>query len=60
MRAQRRFSMLQVGQEVVLMSFPGRFRIVAVDGDVLTIENDTGIRKQVLSRAVRVMAPKPA
>ena len=50
--------MLEVGQEVVLMSFPGRFRVVAVDGDVITIENDTGIRKQVLSRAVRVMAPK--
>jgi hypothetical protein len=50
--------MLEVGQEVVLMSFPGRFRVVEVDGEVLTIENDTGIRKQVLSRAVRVMAPK--
>jgi hypothetical protein len=50
--------MVEVGQEVVLMSFPGRFRVVEVDGDVLTIENDAGIRKQVLSRAVRVMAPK--
>jgi hypothetical protein len=50
--------MLEVGQEVVLMSFPGRFRVVEVDGEVLTIENDTGIRKQVLARAVRVMAPK--
>jgi hypothetical protein len=50
--------MLQVGQEVVLMSFPGRFRVVAVDGEVITIENDTGIRKQVLSRSVRVMPPK--
>ena len=51
--------MLQVGQEVVLMSFPGRFRVLAVDGEVITIENDAGIRKQVLSRAVRVMAPRP-
>ena len=50
--------MLQVGQEVVLMSFPGRFRVVAVDGEVITIENDTGIRKQVLAQAVRVMPPK--
>ena len=50
--------MLQVGQEVVLMSFPGRFRVVAVDGEVLTIENDTGIRKKVLAQAVRVMPPK--
>lgn len=50
--------MLEVGQEVVLMSFPGRFRIVEVDGQVLTIENDTGIRKKVLAQAVRVMPPK--
>jgi hypothetical protein len=47
--------MVQVGQEVVLMSFPGRFRVVEVDGNVITIENDTGIRKQVLAQAVRVM-----
>jgi hypothetical protein len=50
--------MLHVGEEVVLMSFPGRFRVVAVEGQVLTIENDTGIRKQVLSSAVRVMPAK--
>ena len=50
--------MIQVGQEVVLMSFPGRFRVVEVDGNVLTIENDTGIRKQVLAQAVRVMPAK--
>jgi hypothetical protein len=50
--------MLQVGEEVVLMSFPGRFRVVAVDGQVLTIENNTGIRKQVLASAVRVMPAK--
>jgi hypothetical protein len=51
-------AMLQVGQEVVLMSFPGRFRIVAVEGEVLTIENDSGIRKKVLAQAVRVMPAK--
>jgi hypothetical protein len=50
--------MLQVGQEVVLMSFPGRFRVVAVDGQVVTIENDAGIRKKVLAQAVRVMPAK--
>ena len=49
--------MLQVGDEVVLMSFPGRFRVVAVDGRVVTIENATGIRKEVLEQAVRVMPP---
>ena len=50
--------MLEVGQEVVLMSFPGRFRIIDVDGDVITIENDAGIRKKVLAQAVRVMPSK--
>jgi hypothetical protein len=50
--------MPQVGQEVVLMSFPGRFRVVEVDGEVLTIENDVGIRKRVLAQAVRVMPAK--
>ena len=50
--------MPQVGQEVVLMSFPGRFRVVEVDGEVLTIENDVGIRKKVLAQAVRVMPAK--
>jgi hypothetical protein len=50
--------MPQVGQEVVLMSFPGRFRVVEVDGEVLTIENDAGIRKKVLAQAVRVMPAK--
>ena len=50
--------MIEVGQEVVLMSFPGRFRVVEVDGEVLTIENDLGVRKQVLDRTVRVMPPR--
>jgi hypothetical protein len=49
---------MDVGQEVVLMSFPGRFRIVAVDGNVITIENDIGVRKTVLQQSVRVMPPK--
>ena len=51
-------SMLQVGQEIVLMSFPGRFRVVEVEGEVITIENDTGIRKKVLEQAVRLVPPK--
>ena len=50
--------MPQLGQEVVLMSFPGRFRVVEVDGEIITIENDTGIRKRVLEQAVRLMPPK--
>ncbi len=50
--------MLQLGQEVVLMSLPGRFRIVAIDGRVLTIENDSGLRKRVLDQAVRTVPPR--
>ena len=43
----------QVGQEVLLMSLPGRFRIMEVDGQVITIENASGVRKRVLEQAVR-------
>lgn len=50
--------MLEVGQEVVLMSFPGRFRVIAVEGNVITIENDIGVRKTVLEQTVRLMPPK--
>jgi hypothetical protein len=46
----------KVGQEVLLMSAPGRFRIVEVDGDVIIIENDAGIRRKVLEAAVRLVA----
>ena len=45
-----------VGQEVLLMSMPGRFRIVKIDGEVITIENEAGVRKQVLEQAVRPVA----
>lgn len=50
--------MLEPGQEVVLMSFPGRFRVISVDGDVVTIENEIGVRKTVLEQTVRVMPPR--
>ncbi len=46
----------EVGQEVLLMSMTGRFRIVEVDGNVITIENDAGVRKRVLEQAVRPVA----
>jgi len=49
----------QVGQEVVLMSLPGRFRIVEVVGEIITIENATGVRKRVMEQAVRPV-PSPA
>ncbi len=45
--------MLQVGDEVIVMSAAGHFHIVAVDGEILTIENDAGLRKQVHFAAVR-------
>ena len=51
--------MLQVGDCVVTMSAPGRFRVVAVDGDVVTIENDDGVRKPVLEGNLRTV-PAPA
>jgi hypothetical protein len=50
--------MLEIGQEVVIMSAPGRFRIVEIEGDLLTIENDLGVSKKVRSQAVRVLPPR--
>ncbi len=46
----------EVGQEVLLMSMPGRFRIMEVDGRVITIENEAGVRKRVLEQTVRPVA----
>ena len=50
--------MYQVGEEVIVMSSTSPFRIVAVDGNVLTIENEQGVRKQVYSQAVRTREKK--
>jgi preprotein translocase subunit YajC len=47
--------MLQVGDEVVIMSAPGVFKVIAVDGPTLTIENNDGIRKLVLQGSVRTV-----
>lgn len=47
--------MVQVGDEVVIMGAPGRFRVIAVDGLVVTIENAEGIRKTVLDQSVRTL-----
>jgi hypothetical protein len=52
--------MLDVGDEVVIMSSPGRFRVVAIDGNQLTIENDKGLQKTVLAASVRAVAPSTA
>jgi preprotein translocase subunit YajC len=53
--------MLQVGDEVVVMSVPGRFKVVAVENALVTIENAQGMRKTVLERSLRtVERRKPA
>jgi hypothetical protein len=45
--------MVQIGDDVVVMSAPGRFRVVALDGQAVTIENAEGVRKTVLQQSVR-------
>lgn len=47
--------MVQVGDDVVVMSAPGRFKVVAIDGAVVTIENTQGVRKTVLEPSVRTV-----
>jgi hypothetical protein len=53
------FEMVQVGDDVVIMSAPGRFRVIAVDGQTVTIENEHGLRKTVLQASIRTVE-KPA
>ena len=48
--------MLQIGDEVVIMSAPGVFRVVAIDGQTVAIENAEGVRKLVLEGSVRTIA----
>jgi preprotein translocase subunit YajC len=50
--------MVRVGDEVVVMSAAGRFRVVAVKDDVLTIENAQGVRKTVLEASIRSVAKR--
>ncbi|MBI4514872.1 MAG: hypothetical protein HY699_03530 [Deltaproteobacteria bacterium] len=45
--------MLRIGDSVVVMSAPGIFTVVALNGNVATIENAAGIQKVVLIQAVR-------
>jgi len=51
--------MLQIGDRVVIMSAPGVFKIIAIDGPTVTIENDEGVRKLVLAGSLRTL-PKPS
>lgn len=47
---------MQIGDEVVIMSAVGRFRVIAIDGPVVTIENADGVRKAVLQTSIRSIA----
>lgn len=46
---------MQVGDEVVIMSAPGVFRVIAIDGRVVTIENADGVRKTVRDTTLRTV-----
>ncbi len=46
---------MRIGDEVVIMSAPGRFRITALEGEEVNLENEEGVRKTVLRRNVRVL-----
>ncbi len=40
------------------MSAAGRFRVVAIDGTLVTIENAEGVRKTVLAQSLRTVPPR--
>jgi len=48
--------MVRVGDEVVIMSAPGRFRVIGCDGARITLENAEGVRKTVLEQSVRLVS----
>lgn len=48
---------LQVGDQVVLMSDVGRFRVVAIDGRRISIESVAGLRRTVIHSALRRVEP---
>jgi hypothetical protein len=52
--------MLHIGDEVVTMSAPGVFRVIAINGSTVTIENSEGVRKLVFEGSVRTVAREPA
>ena len=51
--------MFQVGDQVIVMSASGHFTIVDIDGAVLTLENEAGLRKRVFVQAVRKRKEDP-
>lgn len=46
---------VKIGDEVVIMSAPGRFKVIAVDGPVLTIESADGVRRVIYETGVRTV-----
>ena len=51
--------MLQIGDLVVIMSAPGVFKVIAIDGSTVTIENAEGVRKLVLEGSLRTVRKQP-
>ena len=49
--------MIAVGDTVVTMGAPGRFTVIAVDGELITIQNAEGVRKTVLGSNLRTIEP---
>jgi hypothetical protein len=49
---------VQTGDEVVIMSAPGRFTVIAIDGAALTLRNAEGMQKTVHVTGVRILAPR--
>ncbi len=47
---------MNVGDTVITMGAPGRFKVLSIDGDAVTIENDDGLRKTVRDVNLRVLA----
>ncbi len=52
--------MFKVGEDVITMAAPGRFRVVSVAGDQVTIESVDGVRKTVLAWNLRPIGPSAA
>lgn len=52
--------MLEIGDKVVIMSAAGVFKVIAIDGATVTIENAEGVRKLVLAGSVRTLEKRPS
>ena len=51
---------MKVGDTVVTMGAPGRFKVIAVDHNAITIENEEGVRKTVRDVNLRTLPPTAA